>query len=83
LLLFVALHKLDPRKKFYGSSFTLLLMVEAVFRFLIEYVRYYEPEMLITPSFTYNHLIAILLFLFGLSLRIYLSKKGPRVIPAA
>lgn len=78
LLLFFALHYFDKHKRFFGATFALLLMIEAVFRFLIEYVRYYEPEMvthLFGIQFTYNHLIAIGLFLFGLILWIVLSRR--------
>lgn len=77
-LLFGALHYLDMRKTFYGSMFALMLMVEAVFRFAIEYVRYYEPEMILhfgDLSCTYNQLIAIGLFVLGLSLWLYLKKR--------
>ena len=77
-LLFVALHYFDRRKAFYGSTFAMLLMVEAFFRFVIEYVRYYEPEMFIHlggESFTYNHLIAIGLFALGLALWVTLRKR--------
>lgn len=79
LLLFIVLHNFDKRKSFYGSTFALLLMLEAVFRFAIEYVRYYEPAMrthLFGISFTYNHLIAVGLFLLGLVT--YLNLKGLR-----
>lgn len=78
LLLFLLLHWLDKRKTFYGSTFSFLLISEAFFRYLIEYVRYYEPEMVTTVlgvSFTYNHLIAILLFLTGIVLRPLLAKR--------
>ncbi|EFK95278.1 Prolipoprotein diacylglyceryl transferase, partial [sediment metagenome] len=77
-LLFVALHHFDKRKAFYGSTFATLLIVEAFFRFVIEFVRYYEPEMYLHVAgltFTYNHLIAIGLFALGLSLRMILRKR--------
>jgi phosphatidylglycerol:prolipoprotein diacylglycerol transferase len=78
LLLFVALHYFDKRKKFYGSTLCVLLMVEAFFRFVIEYVRYYEPEMVVHfggISFTYNHLIAIGLLALGLAMWLLLRKR--------
>jgi phosphatidylglycerol---prolipoprotein diacylglyceryl transferase len=78
-LLFGALHLLDKRKSFYGAMFALMLMVEAVFRFAIEYVRYYEPEMVLNAggiSFTYNHLIAIGLFLLGVALWRSLGRRS-------
>jgi len=74
-LLFLFLHWLIKRKQFIGQVVAVLFMVEATFRYLIEYVRYYEDAMYI--SFlgfhpTYNHIIS--LFLFGLGLGIYLIK---------
>lgn len=72
LILFLFLHKREKAKRFYGSTFSYLLIIEAFFRYLIEYVRYYEPEMVTMIagiSFTYNHLIAIILFATGLVLR--------------
>ena len=78
LLLFFILHYFDKRKKFFGATFSLLLMIEAIFRFAIEYVRYYELEMetqIGGITFTYNHLIAIALFLFGLTLFLMLRRN--------
>jgi phosphatidylglycerol:prolipoprotein diacylglycerol transferase len=78
LLLFFFLHRFDKGKKFFGATFSMLLMVEAVFRFLIEYVRYYEPEMetqIGGITFTYNHLIAIALFALGLTLFLILRRN--------
>jgi phosphatidylglycerol---prolipoprotein diacylglyceryl transferase len=76
--LFALLHFVDKRKAFYGSMFSLLLMVEAFFRFVIEFVRYYEPEMYMHTlgiTFTYNHLIAVGLFIFGLGLWVSLRRR--------
>lgn len=81
LILFFLLDRFDRRKKFYGATFSLLLMSEAVFRYLIEYVRYYEPEMqtkIAGITFTYNHLIAVALFAFGLTL--YLALRHHRSV---
>ncbi len=78
LILFFVLDFIDKRKKFLGATFALLLMSEAVFRFLIEYVRYYEPEMVTTLfgiTFTYNHLIAVALFVLGLTLWLVLRRR--------
>lgn len=84
LLLFIGLHYLDKRKRFYGATFAYLLVSEAVFRYLIEYVRYYEPEMMTTLfgiEFTYNHLIAIGLFLFGVVLYLTLRSRKSLTVP--
>ena len=78
LLLFLFLHRFDKGKKFYGATFSMLLMIEAVFRFAIEYVRYYELEMetqIGGITFTYNHLIAIALFALGLTLFLILRRN--------
>ena len=45
LLLFLVLHWRLKHKSFDGQVVSLLFMVEAIFRYLIEYVRYYETEM--------------------------------------
>ncbi len=84
LLLFFLLHNLDKRKHFYGATFSYLLMSEAIFRFLIEYVRYYEPAMIthvLGIRFTYNHLIAIGLFIFGVILFFTLRSRKSLAVP--
>jgi prolipoprotein diacylglyceryltransferase len=55
-------------------------MIEAVFRYSIEYVRYYEQEMVTTLAgieFTYNNLIAFSLFVLGLI--IIIARRHDRV----
>ncbi len=76
--LFFFLHHLMKRKRFVGQLIALLFMIEAVFRFLIEYVRYYEQEMRF--SFwgmhpTYNQLISLFLFLLGLGIYVVQRRK--------
>jgi phosphatidylglycerol:prolipoprotein diacylglycerol transferase len=76
--LFILLHFMMKRKKFVGQIVAVMFMVEAVFRFAIEYVRYYEEEMVfhldgIQP--TYNQVISLGLFLLGLVIYIYQRKK--------
>jgi len=81
LILFVFLHYRLKRKLFDGQVIGLLFMVEAIFRYAIEYVRYYEKAMHISilgMHPTYNHLISIALF--GLGLAIYL--RGYKLIRA-
>jgi phosphatidylglycerol:prolipoprotein diacylglycerol transferase len=76
--LFVLLHFLMKKKKFTGQLVAILFMVEAVFRYLIEYVRYYEDAMyyeILGMRPTYNHLISISLFLLGLIIYIIRSKN--------
>lgn len=71
LILFLFLHWRLKNRQFGGQVLALLLMIEAVFRYAIEYVRYYEDEMhvpFLGMNPTYNHLISILLFLLGLGI---------------
>ncbi len=79
--LFLLLHFAMKRRQFIGQIVALMFMIEAVFRFAIEYVRYYEEEMIlhldgIHP--TYNQVMSVALFLLGLGVYIYQrKKKGP------
>lgn len=77
--LFVLLHFMLKRKAFTGQLVAVLFMVEAFFRFVIEYVRYYENAMFF--SFfglepTYNQAISISLFLLGLGIYLVQMKRG-------
>ncbi len=80
VLLFVLLHFVLQRRKFIGQAVALLFMIEAVFRFAIEYVRYYEAEMHFTVGGlhpTYNQVISLGLFLLGIVIYFYQTKKAP------
>ncbi len=84
--LFLLLHFMMKRKRFAGQLVALLFMIEAVFRFAIEYVRYYEEEMrfhLFGMHPTYNQAISIGLFLLGLGIYVYQRKRGAVNIMAA
>jgi len=82
LILFVFLHWRLKHKSFDGQIIALLFMIEAVFRYAIEYVRYYEEAMhihFLGMEPTYNHLISISLFLLGLVIYLtqyFKSKSG-------
>lgn len=79
LLLFFILYRILKNKKFDGQVLAVLFMLESVFRFLIEYVRYYESEMKFTlmgTEPTYNQVVSLVLFTAGLVL--YL--RAPRVL---
>lgn len=79
LILFLFLHFMMPRKKFTGQLIAIMFMVEAAFRYVIEYVRYYENEMhfpLLGMNPTYNHLISIALFLLGAGIYITQMRKS-------
>ena len=79
LSLFVLLNWLMKRKAFTGQLVAVLFMSEATFRFLIEDVRYYEPDMVFhlgTSTVTYNQAIALVLFLAGIGLYIVQRKRA-------
>jgi phosphatidylglycerol:prolipoprotein diacylglycerol transferase len=67
-VLFVWLHWMLKNKRFQGQIVAILLMAEAVFRYAIEYVRYYESEMhfdFLGMHPTYNQLVSLCLFAAG------------------
>jgi phosphatidylglycerol:prolipoprotein diacylglycerol transferase len=71
MILFLYLHWRLKRKTFDGQIIGMLFMIEAVFRYAIEYVRYYEESMhfpILGMEPTFNHSISIMLFLLGLIL---------------
>ncbi len=81
LLLFVYLHWRLKHKFFDGQVIGLLFMIESIFRYAIEYVRYYEEAMHFSffgMQPTYNHIISIMLFLLGLTFYLtqYLKYKS-------
>ncbi len=79
--LFVLLNALLKKRKFIGQPIGIYLMIEALFRIGIEYVRYYEDAMYFafgSVQITYNYLIA--LFLFSLGLVIYITQKKNIII---
>jgi phosphatidylglycerol---prolipoprotein diacylglyceryl transferase len=81
--LFLLLNFMIKRKKFTGQLVAILFMCEAVFRFFIEYVRYYEPDMMIQgTSFTWNQVIAVGLFIAGTVIYVVQRRRSP-VISAA
>ncbi len=79
LLIFVMLHIMLKSKHFAGQVVAVLFMSEAFFRFVIEYVRYYEDEMFFSIGSlqpTYNQAVSISLFLLGLGIYVVQSKRG-------
>lgn len=84
LLLFLLLYYLGRRKHFSGMLFSVFLMVEAFFRFVIEFVRYYEDAMFTHFAglqLTYNHLVAALLFIAGCVLFFVLRSNAKKTVP--
>ncbi|HDS01680.1 MAG TPA: hypothetical protein ENO07_06640, partial [candidate division Zixibacteria bacterium] len=79
LALFLVLHYLDRKDHFSGMLFAVFLIVEAFFRFVIEFVRYYEEAMipdLFGMELTYNHLVAVILFFLGWFLLFHLKGRS-------
>ncbi|HOD67007.1 MAG TPA: prolipoprotein diacylglyceryl transferase [candidate division Zixibacteria bacterium] len=79
-LLLIALHYVLRHRRFVGQAVALLFMIEAGFRYAIEYVRYYEDEMHLTVGSmhpTYNQLVSLGLFVLGLGLYLYQRRRAP------
>jgi len=80
LLLFFVLRKVNRQRRFSGQAMALFFMLEAVFRFFLEFVRYYEAEMTLGPGqggLTYNQVIAVVLFLFGAGIYLIRRRRAP------
>jgi phosphatidylglycerol:prolipoprotein diacylglycerol transferase len=72
--LFILLHFMIKHRKFAGQVVAVLLTTEAVFRFIIEYVRYYESEMhfdLWGMHPTWNQVVSYVLFAAGLAIYVH------------
>jgi phosphatidylglycerol:prolipoprotein diacylglycerol transferase len=79
LILFILLHFLLKKRKFIGQPVAVLFMAEAVFRFAIEYVRYYEEAMHFSVAGlhpTYNQVISVGLFAAGLVIYLVQSRRA-------
>ena len=79
VLLFVLLHFMMKRRRFVGQLVAVMFMVEAAFRYAIEFVRYYESEMhfsFLGMNPTYNHAISIGLFLLGAGIYVVQMRRG-------
>ena len=77
------MHLLLKKRKFVGQMVAVLFMAEAVFRFAIEYVRYYEDAMYfsifgLTPTF--NQLVSVSLFVLGAGIYIYQMNRSKSTI---
>ncbi len=78
LALFFLTHYILKHRRIPGVVASVLFMTAAVFRVLIESVRYYEEAMYFTVAgarITYNHAIAAALFLFGLGILVVQLRK--------
>jgi phosphatidylglycerol:prolipoprotein diacylglycerol transferase len=79
VILFVLLHFVLKKRRFVGQPVALLFMAEAVFRFAIEYVRFYEDAMHFSLGgldVTYNQVISVGLFLLGAGIYLVQARRS-------
>jgi phosphatidylglycerol:prolipoprotein diacylglycerol transferase len=65
LMIFVLLLWLDRVRRFDGFLFWMFILLYSIFRFFIEYLRYYEPNF-IFGFFTASQIISVILFVCAL-----------------
>lgn len=78
ILMYMNRHKYRP-----GMTVAVYFMIEAVFRFIIEFYRYYEPAMWLKTlgiNATFNQIIAGALFIVGIIFALT-SRPSPQVLP--
>jgi len=79
LIILVTILVLEKRVRFDGFFLSLFFMMYGTFRFLVDFVRYYEPSVkfsFIGVWFTINQLISFLMFLAGLAIFLILSGRA-------
>lgn len=73
---------LEKKKTFEGYTFWLVLMMYSVWRFFIDFFRYYENSMIVfsigNMHITRNQFLTACLFIIGLVWFIYLKRKNAR-----
>lgn len=77
--LFLLLHFWSKRKRFTGQLVAVLFMLEAIFRFAIEYVRYYEDAMYFSIGGyhpTFNQFVSVSLFALGLGIYLVQGRRA-------
>ncbi len=83
--LFGVMHFVLKKRQFVGQVAALTFMSEAVFRFLIEEVRFYEEAMVFELAgqvITWNQVVSVLLFLLGLGMYLVLRRRPLRTAMA-
>ncbi|MDZ7338143.1 MAG: prolipoprotein diacylglyceryl transferase [candidate division KSB1 bacterium] len=82
LIIFLALLALDRRRAFDGYLFYFFLIFYGLGRFLVDFVRYYEPSMVLmrlgSVAISYNQAISLLMLLAG-ALGLFLGARKSRV----
>ncbi len=77
-LMLAVLLLVDRKKRADGFLSALFFVLYGIFRFLIDFVRYYETSVqfrFLGISFTYNQLISLSMALFGLILMVLISRR--------
>jgi phosphatidylglycerol:prolipoprotein diacylglycerol transferase len=73
---------IERKRVFYGFTFWLAVMFYGVWRFIIDFIRYYEDSMIIfsigNVNITRNQFLSVCLFIIGLIWFIYLKRKNER-----
>lgn len=75
LAIFGMLLGLERFKRFDGFTFWLFIMLYALARFLVDFVRYYEPSMTVLGGLSVNQAISIVLFAMGGAVLVTLWQK--------
>jgi len=77
-IMFFVLLRLDRKRRFDGFLFWLFILIYSLFRFTIEFIRYYEPEMVFFElglRFTWNQVISLILLVISAVMLYYLGSK--------
>jgi len=82
-LMFGLILFLDRNRPFKGYTFWLAMMFYSVWRFLIDFIRYYEDSMIIFSTgnlnITRNQFLTVCLFIIALLWFIYLKRKNEQI----
>jgi len=84
-LLFITMHFLLRRRRYVGQLVAITFVAEAILRFVIEYVRYYEEEMVFSflgMQPTYNQVVSVLLVAAGIAVHLLNRRKGRPETPS-
>lgn len=74
LIIFSTLMLMQPRLQKRGATFGLLLVLYGIGRFIIDFMRYYEPNALVVAGLSFNQVISIGLIVLGLVLLVRKEK---------
>ncbi len=80
LVLFFGLRALNRQRGFPGQTTAVFFILMGAFRFGIDFIRYYEPAMMLGVNhLTYNHLTALGILAFGVAVYVVQHRKKARV----